>query len=187
MRKILMAAVVLAVSGSLAWAAVAFGPVTGIVQEYDRDGQAITLEGKDGETLTLKSPQESICYSRRTGSMDDLQEGREAEVEGKLSEDGKTLVSPAMIVYPGSGRGNERILGDGIRVDGRLAKKDGDWYVTVKDRMIRIEMKPGYRVTASENFKLADIEAGDKIDMYAQVVGGEVRNPTYIIVTKQAQ
>lgn len=182
MKKTILSTAVVFLCAVAFAAAKDYRTVDGEVTAYDRDSDVISLTTKQGEELTLKSPREAICFYRRKGSVDELKDGLEAEVGGTLNEDQTAIRSTAMTFYPGKGRGGNQIIPNGKRADGKLKQKDGQWCVTVKDRDILIEMKPDCAITASENYKLADIKIGDKLGMWAMVIDDKIVGPTYINV-----
>ena len=184
MKKTILIAIPLCLVAALAFAA-DMGGISGTVTKVDTAKKIITFQ-KGDEELVLKSPNEKIMFVETKGTVDNLVDGKEANVSGKVNEDQTAIASSDMILYPGKGRGSNRFLRD-TRADGKLKQKDNKWYVVVQGKDVLIEMKPNYRVTLRDNATLDQVEVGDRIQMYAMVENGEAKKPSYISIHKKAK
>lgn len=182
-KLVSLCAAIVCVAASVAFAGGGHQSVGGEVVSYDSDKDVLTFVTKEGQTLTMKSPPERLCFFQRKAAEDEFKNDMAVEVTGALNEDLTVIEATYVTIYPGTGRGGNHILPKHGRVSGKFEKKDDGWYVIAQNKPVRIEMAAKCRIMANENYKLADLKPGDRVGTWAIVTDdGELMKPSYINV-----
>ena len=159
--QIILAAMVIATLAMGAGAADMF-VVDGKIQSVDPDTKTLTVkQRKGGEVVTVKDESKKTKYRTYTkGTMDDVTEGANLKVYGKVQPDISAVddVYSICVMPSASNSTNKK-----SRIDGKLAIEDGKWYLQRKDGKVPMTLKdkPSISVVYDTDFGL--LEKGMRI------------------------
>lgn len=132
--------------------------IEGTIQSVDIDTRIVTVLDKKAETGKIALKADGQIFREETAQASDMKDQMAVQVDGKISQDGKTFTAKQAILYIPKGRGFQ-MFGD-TRIDGTLHQRDGKWFVSAQDKEAEVELMDNCKFVTRTWVKIEDIPTG---------------------------